>query len=252
MENAVASKRPGSAWWHCTPREAVALQRTLANAVVLQPAAVPARVVGLDCAIQDDHILAVAVVWDIRASAIVEIRGARMPVPFPYVPGLLSFREVPVLEQVLTRVQSDYGGVICDGQGIAHPRRLGLASHLGLRLGLPAVGCAKSRLCGVYAEPGPRRGDWAALYAEAPAGQGRAERIGAVLRTREKVRPVFVSPGHLIDHDGSIAWVLACGAGFRLPEPTRQADRWVGEFKRAGRLPRLAEVADGAGRAVRR
>jgi len=231
----------------------------LAGEVRLTYAPLPERMVGLDCAFSGDDILAVAVVWDTAAGAIVEVRAARMRVRFPYVPGLLSFREVPVLERALERVRSTFGGVMCDGQGIAHPRRFGLASHLGVRLGVPTVGCAKSRLCGRHETPGPSRGDWSALLAEAPdqgrsrgsttgaAGKAaagtsahvRSERIGTVLRTRDRVNPVFVSPGHLTDHPSSIEWVLACGRGYRLPEPTRQADRLVGEYKRAGRIPRV-------------
>lgn len=245
--------------WPRSAAAAIALQRELADQVRLSHAALPDRIVGLDCAFAGDEILAVAVVWDTAEGAIVEVRGARMPVRFPYVPGLLSFREVPVLERALERVRSTFGGVMCDGQGIAHPRRFGLASHLGVRLGLPTVGCAKSRLCGRYEPPGPLRGDWAALLAELataggthgsitgaaakePAGASATmagARIGTVLRTRDRVNPVFVSPGHLTDHPSSIDWVLACGRGCRLPEPTRQADRLVGEYKRAGRIPRV-------------
>jgi deoxyribonuclease V len=194
------------------------------------------------------------VVWDTAARAPVEVQIARMRVRFPYVPGLLSFREVPVLEKVLAQVGSAFQGVMCDGQGIAHPRRFGLASHLGVLLDLPAVGCAKSRLCGSFDMPGPRRGDWSPLLARGDGGAADpvadsergatgtgslAERIGTVLRTRDRVNPVFVSPGHRADHASSIAWVLACGGGYRLPEPTRLADRFVAEFKRTGRKPAL-------------
>lgn len=252
-ERASLSRRAHGPWPR-SARTAIALQCRLAEEVRLAYAALPERIVGLDCAFSGDEILAVAVVWDTAAGAILEARAARMSVRFPYVPGLLSFREVPALERVLERVRSPFGGVMCDGQGIAHPRRFGLASHLGLRLGLPTVGCAKSRLCGRYETPGPLRGDWSPLLAEAPGGSSAgapaqrgvdvstnsaSERIGTVLRTRDRVNPVFVSPGHLTDHPSSIEWVLACGRGYRLPEPTRQADRLVGEYKRAGRIPRV-------------
>ena len=148
---------------------------------------------------------------------------------FPYVPGLLSFREVPVLLKVLRRVATPVQGVLCDGHGIAHPRRLGLASHLGVIVGLPTVGCAKSRLCGTHDEPGTKRGSMTPLT-------DYGERIGSVLRTRDGVRPVYVSPGHLTDFETSIVWVLACGGGFRLPEPVRLADRLVAAYKASGRF----------------
>jgi deoxyribonuclease V len=225
--------------WPRTAQAAIALQRELADRVVLTEAPVPRRLVGLDCAFQGDEILAAAVVWDTADRIVIETRTARMGVRFPYIPGLLSFREVPVLEKVLGRIRCEFQGIMCDGQGIAHPRRFGLASHLGVRLGLATVGCAKSRLCGRYEPPGPCRGDWSPLLMEQRMEQ-RMERIGTVLRTRDRVNPLFVSPGHLTDHASSIAWVLACGAGFRLPEPTRRADRLVGEYKRTARLKALA------------
>lgn len=205
----------------------MAVQQRLRDWVRLQPAAVPDQIVGLDCAFMDESIIAVAVVWDVSGRSVLETRAARAPLTFPYVPGLLSFREVPVLLVALRRLQTPVQGILCDGQGIAHPRRLGLASHLGLITNLPTVGCAKSLLCGTHAEPGQHRGSVAPLM-------DGDEQIGSVLRTRDSVRPVYVSPGHLADHDSSIAWVLACGAGYRLPEPTRLADRLVARYKKIG------------------
>ena len=205
------------------------MQQRLCDRVRLLPARMPDQVAGLDCAYLDASIIAVAVVWDVTSRKTLETRAARAPLTFPYVPGLLSFREVPVLLTVLRRLKTPVQGILCDGQGIAHPRRLGMASHLGLIIGLPTVGCAKSRLCGTHREPGKHRG------AVAPLMDGD-ERIGAVLRTRDGVRPVYVSPGHLIDHDSSVAWVLACDAGYRLPEPTRLADRLVARYKKTGKF----------------
>ena len=203
------------------------MQRRLRERVRIETAPLPDVVAGIDCAFLDDSVIAVAVVWDIPGRRVRETRAARAPLTFPYVPGLLSFREVPVMLAVLRRLQTPVQGILCDGQGIAHPRRFGLASHLGLIVGLPTVGCAKSRLCGTHREPGKKRGSVAALT-------DRGERIGSVLRTRDGVRPVYVSPGHLCDHDSSIDCVLACGAGFRVPEPTRLADRLVARYKKAG------------------
>lgn len=203
------------------------MQRRLAGRVRLLAQPVPRHLVGLDCAFTATAVLAVAVVWDVAAAQVLEVRRTRAPLRFPYVPGLLSFREVPALLAVLRRVRTPVDGVLCDGQGIAHPRRFGLASHLGVIIGLPTVGCAKSRLCGEDAAPGPLRGDQVPLLDD-------GERIGTVLRTRDGVRPVYVSPGHLIDHDSAVRWVLATGGGYRLPEPVRLADRDVAEYKRRG------------------
>jgi len=211
-------------------RQAVAVQRQLAGRVVLRPLPAVRYVLGLDCAFSGQFVLAVGVVWDLQDSRIVETRGARVPLTFPYVPGLLSFRDLPALLAVMRRVISPVDVVLCDGQGIAHPRRLGIASHLGVLIGLPTVGCAKSRLTGHH-EPVPaQRGASVPLMAEDGAG----ERLGSVLRTRTGVKPLYVSPGHLVDFAGAERLVLACGAGYRLPEPTRQADRLVAVFKRAG------------------
>lgn len=203
------------------------MQNRLRQQVRIVSGSKPRRIVGLDCAFQGTDIFTVAVVWDVGEARVVETRGVRRKVDFPYVPGLLSFREVPVMLSVLRRLKTPFDAVMCDGQGVAHPRRLGLASHLGVILDLPTLGCAKSRLLGTHKAVGPRRGDQTPLL---DAG----ERVGTVLRTRDDVRPVFVSPGHLCDHDDAVDWVLACGGGYRLPEPTRLADRYVAAFKRQG------------------
>ena len=147
------------------------------------------------------------------------------PVTFPYVPGLLSFREAPALLAVLRTVRSEPDALLLDGHGLAHPRRFGIACHVGVLVDRPTAGCAKSRLCGEHAEPGARRG------ARRPL-RDRGERIGTVLRTRDDTRPVFASVGHRIDLPGAEALILASGAGYRLPEPTRRADRLVALAKK--------------------
>ena len=223
--------------WRLAPKRAVAVQNALRGQVRLRHAAAPRRIVGLDCAFSGPDILAVAVVWDVELGRVVETRGARRPLSFPYVPGLLSCREVPVLLAVLRRVQTKFDALMCDGQGVAHPRRFGLASHLGVILQRPAMGCAKSRLVGTHQPVGELRGDATPLM-DGP------ERIGTVLRTRDGVRPLFVSPGHLCDHDNSVAWVLACGGGYRMPEPTRLADRLVASYKKKSRFRGGIQVAD--------
>lgn len=205
------------------------VQQRLRDCVRLVPAAVPQRIAGIDCAFLDESVISVAVAWDVAGQTVLETRAASAQLTFPYVPGLLSFREVPVILKALRRLVTPVGGILCDGQGIAHPRRFGLASHLGVITGLPTVGCAKSRLIGTHGDPGTKRGSVAPLL------DGR-ERIGSVLRTRDGVRPVYVSPGHRCDHESSVTWVLACGGGFRLPEPTRLADRLVAGYKRTGRF----------------
>jgi deoxyribonuclease V len=146
---------------------------------------------------------------------------------FPYVPGLLSFREAPAVIEAFAGLSVRPDVLICDGQGIAHPRRLGLASHLGLWLGLPTIGCAKSWLCGEYEQPGPERGDWSPLT---DAG----ETIGAVVRTRTRVKPLYVSTGHRCDLSSAIAIVLASSTKYRLPIPSSLAHQYVNELRRRG------------------
>jgi deoxyribonuclease V len=159
---------------------------------------------------------------------VIERAGLEAPARFPYVPGLLSFREAPALLEAFDRLRARPDVVLCDGQGIAHPRRLGIASHLGLCLDLPTVGCAKSLLCGKYEEPGLNRGDRSPLV-------DRGEVIGAVLRTRARVAPLFVSPGHRCDLESAVGLVLATTGKLRLPIPTRMAHEYVNEVRRAGR-----------------
>ena len=172
-----------------------------------------------------DELIAAVVVVDFRSLEVVETRVLSHPLVFPYVPGYLSFREAPAVIACLRRARTPIDALLCDGQGIAHPRGLGLASHVGLWAGIPTVGCAKSRLVGHFVEPGRRRGSVSSLVYE-------GERVGSVLRTRDNVKPLFVSPGHLIDHEGSVQLVLACSTRYRLPEPARLAHMAAGEEKR--------------------
>jgi deoxyribonuclease V len=154
---------------------------------------------------------------------LVEIQTVTDRIDFPYVPGLLSFREAPLLLAACERLSVTPDLVMVDGQGIAHPRRMGLASHLGLCLDIPAIGCAKSRLCGSHEELDNEAGSHTELL-------DNGEVIGAVLRTRTGVRPVYVSTGHRIDLPAAVRWVLACCRGYRLPEPTRLAHQAAGGF----------------------
>jgi deoxyribonuclease V len=146
---------------------------------------------------------------------------AEVPLAFPYVPGLLSFREAPAVLAAWDNLATKPDVVLFDGQGVAHPRGIGIAAHLGLWLMRPTIGVAKSRLYGRHAEPGPNKGEWTPLLDE----DDPESVIGAVLRTRTAVRPVYVSPGHLIDVPQSVHFALACASKYRLPEPTRWAHR---------------------------
>jgi deoxyribonuclease V len=152
---------------------------------------------------------------------------AILPLRFPYVPGFLSFREIPVLLAALVKLKSMPDLLFCDGQGYAHPRRLGLATHLGIVLDRPAIGCAKSLLVGTHGKLGVKAGSWSPLVDSKTGG----ERIGAALRTRESVRPIYVSQGNLVSLPTAIRLTLSVSSGFRLPRPTRDADRFASETK---------------------
>jgi deoxyribonuclease V len=196
-----------------------------------------ARVAGTDISyIREDRLaIAVALSFSWPSLELEEERAHVTRVDFPYVPGLLSFRELPALLPAVRALPVPPQLIMVDGQGLAHPRSFGIASHLGVALGLPAVGCAKSRLVGTYEEPGGKRGDWSRL-----SHAGRV--VGAVLRTRDGVKPVFVSVGHLIDLDSCIRAVLECGRGYRLPEPQRLAHALTARLKaayREGGMPAL-------------
>jgi deoxyribonuclease V len=215
--------------WNLVPAEAVALQRQLADRVITDtPLPSCDLIAGADVSYDKGSTKFYAGVVVIRTDdlSVVERRGAALDSPFPYIPGLLSFREAPALLEAFARVQSKPGAVMVDGQGIAHPRRLGIASHVGLWLDVPCIGCAKSLLTGRFKEPARDAGSTSALR----AGE---EVIGQVVRTKSGVKPLFVSVGHRIDLDSAVRWVLACCRGYRLPEPTRQAHLFVNELRRS-------------------
>ena len=198
----------------------------MARRICLAPMPQPVRyALGLDCAFDSSRAFAVGVVWDVAAQRLAEARGASAAIQFPYLPGLLSFREAPALLRVLRKIRHQVDALMCDGQGIAHPRRFGLACHLGALVDLPACGVAKSLLVGEHAALGDERGAAAPLL-------HRGERVGTALRTRAGVKPVYSSPGHRISIEQAAALTLACGGGYRLPEPTRLADRWAGMLRR--------------------
>ena len=186
------------------------------------------KIAGVDCAISADgkRIYGGVIVYSFPDLKEIERHCESATLDFPYIPGLLSFREGPVLLKVIKLLNHPPDLFIFDGQGIAHPRGIGIASHLGLFLDKPTIGCAKSRLCGEFKEPGKRRGDFSPLLSK----EGKT--IGAVLRTRDAVRPVFISPGHQIDIKTSLEIIMQCLDRYRIPKPTREADIFVEAAKR--------------------
>lgn len=206
--------------WNLSCREAIALQKDLAGRVRLTDSSSgwPATVAGVDVSYQRHGELFFAAVVVLRLADLtpVEQVTACRRGSFPYVPGLLSFRELPVVLDAFRRLRQAPEAVLVDGQGIAHPRRLGLASHLGLWLDLPTVGCAKSRLCGEHGAVGGLKGERTPLLID-------QDQVGAVLTSRSGVKPLYISPGHRIGIDRAVELVLRCCGRYRLPEPTRLA-----------------------------
>jgi deoxyribonuclease V len=177
----------------------------------------PSNIAAVDAAFDGESVIAVASLFAYPSLLHIADAVAREKVRFPYVPGLLSFREGHAFISAIRKLKQTPDVIILDGQGIAHPLGCGIASHIGVLLDLPTIGCAKSRLVGEYSEPGPEKGQWSPLIY-------KKEQVGAVLRTRDNVRPVFVSPGHLIDLCSSVAIVLQSLTQYRIPEPLRRAD----------------------------
>lgn len=175
-------------------------------------------VAGVDVGIISDHAQAAVAVLSFPDLTVIETAVARTAVEFPYVPGYLSFREVPAIIKALRKLNKQPDLILCDGQGYAHPRRFGLACHLGTLLNRPTIGVAKTRLIGTHKPVPQSKGYWRPLW-------DQEEIIGAVLRTRDKVKPVYVSIGHRISLTSAIAYTLACCTRYRLPETTRIADR---------------------------
>lgn len=214
--------------WDVTPSEAADLQRELAARIdVRTPLSRCELVAGADVSYDLDSnvVYAGVVVIRIADGSVVERQGAVYETKFPYVPGFLSFRETPALLQALAKLTTEPEVFMFDAQGLAHPRRFGLACHVGLWLDRPSLGCAKSRLCGTHPELAPEAGSIAPL-----TDQG--EVIGDVVRTQTNINPVYVSAGHKIDRAGAVRVVLASRSGYRLPEPTRQADIFVNALRR--------------------
>jgi deoxyribonuclease V len=202
-------------------------QAELSRKMVVRPLTeVPRYVAGADVAFayEMDKVVACALVYDRQEDRLVEVVHAVRPLEVPYVPTFLSFREGPAVMAAIGKLAHPFGVICFDGQGLAHPRRCGLATHVGVSLDLPAIGCAKSRLMGTFEQPAEEAGASSPLM-------DKGEQIGVVLRTRPKVNPIFVSVGHKVDLPSAIRVLLACRTKYRIPEPTRRADIEVAKIK---------------------
>jgi deoxyribonuclease V len=210
--------------WTTDTSEALEIQRKLAGKISRFGNITNIKLVaGVDISVDRDgkQGRAAVVILNYPALEVIEVETVTDKITFPYVPGLLSFREMPLIIPAFKKVKNVPDLVMVDGQGIAHPRRIGIASHLGLFLNIPTIGCAKSRLVGTFKEPGNEPGSWNVLL-------DKGDVIGAVLRTKSRVKPVYISPGHMIDLLSSIDWIMNCCRGYRLPEPTRLAHQAAG------------------------
>jgi deoxyribonuclease V len=217
--------------WAMTPREAVELQKSLRERVRVEPLKKRIETIaGADISFNkfSPVVYAGLVVMRLPSLEVIEEVGVVSESKFPYVPGLLSFRESPSVLEAWSKLKTEPDAVMFDGQGIAHPRRIGIASHVGLIINRPTLGCAKSVLVGKYEEPAQERGSWTELV-------DKGEVVGAAVRTKTKVQPIFVSPGHLIDLAGAIRLTLECDGGYRQPEPTRRAHLLVNALRRGER-----------------
>lgn len=234
--------------WRVTPKRARELQEELRRYWIGEDALPEIRTVaGLDAAFvltgsqalgarkshwnklrEANRAIGAVVLYEFPAIKEIERAWASVPLRFPYVPGLLSFREIPVLLAALQKLKQVPDLLFCDGQGIAHPRRFGLACHLGVLLDRPAIGCAKSLLVGTHGRLGAKAGEWTELVDEAKSG----EVLGAVLRTRDATKPIYVSQGNRISLETALRLTLQVCDGFRIPKPAREADHFVSEVKR--------------------
>jgi deoxyribonuclease V len=220
--------------WQVTVREAIAIQQRLRTQVITESTLGELHyIAGADIATTKDSPRAYAgvVVLSYPSLAVVEARGLEDQVDFPYVPGLLAFREGPLLLKVFEQLTVEPDVLVFDGQGLAHPRGMGIATHLGLVFDKPSIGCAKSRLFGRYQEPAAEKGAWSELR------DPQDQLIGAVLRSRAQVTPIFVSIGHRVDLPTAIRVLMACTRGVRIPEPTRLAHNFVTQLRRGGSPP---------------
>lgn len=215
--------------WPKNVDEARRIQFNLKGRVkIVQFKGTPRRVAGVDAAFSGSNSIGTACLYTYPQGNLLQEVYAVTKYTFPYIPGFLSFREGPVIMKALRKLTIKPDVILFDGQGIAHPQGMGIATHLGILLSVPTIGCAKSRLLGDYKEPGKSKGSYTPLIY-------RGETIGAVLRTRDNVKPLFVSPGHMIDLKKSINIVMKLLVKYRLPEPLRRADYLGKKVKRTCR-----------------
>lgn len=212
--------------WDVSREEAIEIQQRLRGKVSMgRIFSQVSTVAGIDVGLKKRNVVrAAVVVLSYPQLTPIDQSLAELAVSFPYIPGLLAFREAPVVLAALEKLETEPDLFIFDGQGLAHPRRMGIATHIGLIIDRPSIGSAKSRLCGTHRQPAPKAGSWVHLY------DGQAV-IGAVVRTRTDVQPLYVSIGHKIDLESAIDYVLNCCRGYRLPETTRYAHRVAGGEK---------------------
>ena len=211
--------------WDLSPKEAIALQKKLAPQLVGDsPIDLKSinTVAGVDVSVKHGTTCACVVVLSYPVLELIETVCARQPTSYPYIPGLLTFREGPALEAVFRKMQNEPDVFIFDGMGQMHPRRMGIAAHLGLWLGCPTMGCGKRHFIGEYQQPGNEKGCLSTVTYQ-------GQRVGVVLRTRPNVKPIYVSVGHLADIESSVQLVLSCTPKFRLPLPIRLAHRAASE-----------------------
>lgn len=208
--------------WNVTPQEAIQIQNKLRKLVITKNVVhTVQRIAGVDISVKDEIARAAVVILSFPNLEPLEQKIITKPIEFGYIPGLLSFRESPSIIQAFEEISLEPDIVFIDGQGIAHPRRFGIASHIGLLLNKPTIGCAKSLLCGKYEEPNEKAGSYTYI-------KDKDEVIGAALRTKDKTNVVYVSIGHKIDLAQAIEYTLKCSKGYRIPEPTRLADLAAG------------------------
>jgi deoxyribonuclease V len=220
--------------WDVTPAEARQIQEEVRSRVSRTNGKELKRiqyVAGVDCALRNNQAIAAVPVLDFETLELVDLAIVEKPLVFPYVPGLLTFRECPAILAAMEQLKVQPDLVMVDGQGIAHPRRIGIAAHLGVLIDKPTIGCAKSRLIGTHDEPYHRAGYYTDLW-------DKDDLIGGVLRTRDGCNPLYISIGHRIDLQTALDLVLECCRGYRLPEPTRYAHQAAGGTLSPSKLPR--------------
>ena len=212
--------------WDVSPRDAISIQNDLAGQVIHdRPLDFDAikLVAGVDVSVKDNTSQAAVVVLRYPDLQVIETVTAKQPTPFPYITGLLSYREGPALEEAFGKLKNEPDVFIFDGMGRIHPRRIGIAAHMGLWLEKPTIGCGKTHLIGTYETPAVEKGSFSDLH-------DKGEHLGVVLRTRTNVKPVYISPGHLCDIKSAIKLILDCTPKYRLPEPIRQAHNAAGQL----------------------